>query len=41
MLEGSLDVCAGKDNHLVLAEGESAFVPLNTAHRFWNSSTEP
>ncbi len=42
VLEGSLDVCVGtKENHLVLAEGASAFVPLNTAHRFWNSSTEP
>ncbi len=42
VLQGSLDVCLGsKDNHLVLAEGESVFVPLNTAHRFWNSSTEP
>jgi mannose-6-phosphate isomerase-like protein (cupin superfamily) len=42
VLEGSLDVCVGtKENHLVLAEGDSAFVPLNTAHRFWNSSTEP
>ena len=25
----------------MLAEGESALVPLNTAYRFWNSSTEP
>ena len=42
VLEGNLDVCVGtEENHLVLAEGESAFVPLNTAHRFWNSSTEP
>jgi mannose-6-phosphate isomerase-like protein (cupin superfamily) len=42
VLEGRLDVCVGtKENHLALAEGESAFVPLNTAHRFWNSSTEP
>ena len=41
VLEGTLDMCVGtKDNHLVLAGGESAFVPLNTAHRFWNSSTE-
>ena len=40
--EGTLDVCVGdEDNHLVLGEGESAFVPLNTAHRFWNSGTEP
>jgi oxalate decarboxylase/phosphoglucose isomerase-like protein (cupin superfamily) len=38
----NLDVRVGpKENHLVLAEGESVFVPLNTAHRFWNSSTEP
>ena len=42
VLEGSLDVCVGtEENHLVLREGESVFVPLNTAHRFWNSSTEP
>ena len=42
VLEGRLDMCVGsKENHLVLVEGESVFVPLNTAHRFWNSSTEP
>jgi mannose-6-phosphate isomerase-like protein (cupin superfamily) len=42
VLKGSLDVCVGgKQNHLVLAEGDSVFVPLSTAHRFWNSSTEP
>ena len=42
VLEGTLDMCVGtKDNHLVLAGGESAFVPLNTAHRFWNSGAEP
>jgi mannose-6-phosphate isomerase-like protein (cupin superfamily) len=42
VLEGRLDMCVGtKENHLVLGEGESAFVPLDTAHRFWNSSTEP
>jgi mannose-6-phosphate isomerase-like protein (cupin superfamily) len=42
VLKGRLDMCVGsKENHLVLAEGESAFVPLDTAHRFWNSSTEP
>jgi quercetin dioxygenase-like cupin family protein len=42
VLQGTLDVCVvGTNNHIVLAEGESAFVPLNTAHRFWNSSTEP
>jgi mannose-6-phosphate isomerase-like protein (cupin superfamily) len=42
VLKGRLDMCVGsKDNHLVLAEGESAFVALNTAHRFWNSSSEP
>jgi mannose-6-phosphate isomerase-like protein (cupin superfamily) len=41
VLQGSLDVCVGsKENHLVLAEGDSVFVPLNTAHRFWNSSTK-
>jgi mannose-6-phosphate isomerase-like protein (cupin superfamily) len=41
-LEGRLDMCVGtKDNHLVLAEGDCVFVALNTAHRFWNSSTEP
>ena len=42
VLEGRLDVCVGgKENHLVLSEGESTFVPLSTAHRFWNSSTRP
>ena len=41
-LKGRLDMCVGsKENHLVLAEGESVFVPLSTAHRFWNSSSEP
>jgi mannose-6-phosphate isomerase-like protein (cupin superfamily) len=40
VLQGTLDVCVGTNNHIVLAEDESAFVPLNTAHRFWNSSTE-
>jgi mannose-6-phosphate isomerase-like protein (cupin superfamily) len=41
VVEGTLDVSIGtKDNHLLLAEGESAFVPVNIAHRFWNSSTE-
>jgi mannose-6-phosphate isomerase-like protein (cupin superfamily) len=40
--KGRLDVwVGGKENHRVLTEGESAFVPLNTAHRFCNSSTEP
>ena len=42
VLKGKLDMCVGtKENHLVLAEAESVFVPLNTAHRFWNSSPEP
>jgi mannose-6-phosphate isomerase-like protein (cupin superfamily) len=42
VLEGALDVCVGgKENHLVLAQGESVFVPPNTAHRFWNSGTAP
>jgi mannose-6-phosphate isomerase-like protein (cupin superfamily) len=42
VLEGTLDVCVGaEENHLVLAAGESVYVPLNTAHRFWNSSPEP
>lgn len=42
VLKGRLDMCVGtKDSHLALGEGESVFVPLNTAHRFWNSSTEP
>jgi mannose-6-phosphate isomerase-like protein (cupin superfamily) len=42
VLEGTLDLSVGtKENHLVLAEGESVFVPLDTAHRFWNSSPEP
>jgi mannose-6-phosphate isomerase-like protein (cupin superfamily) len=42
VVEGRLDMCVGtKDNHLILKEGEFVFVPLSTAHRFWNSSTEP
>ena len=42
VLKGRLDMCVGtEENHLVLGEGQSAFVPLSTAHRFWNSSTEP
>jgi len=42
VLEGRLDMRVGdEDNHLVLGEGESVFVPLYTAHRFWNSGTEP
>ena len=42
VLAGTLDVCVGtKEKHLMLGKGESAFVPLSTAHRFWNSSTEP
>ena len=42
VVRGTLDVCVGtKKNHLVLTKGEFVFVPLNTAHRFWNSSTEP
>jgi mannose-6-phosphate isomerase-like protein (cupin superfamily) len=42
VLEGTLDLSVGtKENHLVLAEGESVFVSLDTAHRFWNSSPEP
>jgi hypothetical protein len=42
VLEGRLDVCVGgKRNHLVLGESQSAFVPVKTAHRFWNSSSKP
>ena len=42
VLEENLEVCVGtKENHLVLQEGGSAFVPLSTAHRWWNSGTEP
>lgn len=41
VVESTLDLCVGsEDNRLVLAEGETAFVPLGTAHRFWNSGTE-
>jgi mannose-6-phosphate isomerase-like protein (cupin superfamily) len=42
VLEGRLDMSVGSnDSHLALAAGSSAFVPLKTAHRFWNSSSEP
>ncbi len=41
VLEGRLDMCVGdRGEPLVLRAGESAFVPLKTAHRFWNSSHE-
>ena len=42
VLEGRLDMSVGnKQNHLALAAGSSAFVPVRTAHRWWNSSSEP
>ena len=41
VLEGKLDVYVGKNNHVVLSAGQSAFVPLNTPHRFWNGGGEP
>ena len=42
VLEGRLDVSVGDNpNHVVLAAGSSAFVPVRTAHRWWNASSEP
>jgi mannose-6-phosphate isomerase-like protein (cupin superfamily) len=41
VLEGRLDMAVGKTDPFVLRPGESAFVPLRTAHRFWNSSDAP
>jgi mannose-6-phosphate isomerase-like protein (cupin superfamily) len=42
VLEGQLDVIiGGKNNHRVLTAGEKALVPVNTLHRFWNSSHAP
>jgi quercetin dioxygenase-like cupin family protein len=42
VLEGQLDVSiGGKQHHSVLTAGEKALVPLNTVHRFWNSSNAP
>jgi mannose-6-phosphate isomerase-like protein (cupin superfamily) len=42
VLEGRLDIRLGeKENHVVLEPGQSAFVPLDTPHRFWNESAEP
>jgi mannose-6-phosphate isomerase-like protein (cupin superfamily) len=42
VLEGRLDIRLGeRENHVVLEPGQSAFVPLDTPHRFWNGSAEP
>ncbi len=42
VLEGQLDVSiGGKQHHRVLTAGEKTLVPLNTLHRFWNSSNAP
>jgi quercetin dioxygenase-like cupin family protein len=41
VLEGRLDLCVGKNNHVVLASGQSAFAPLEVPHRFWNATDEP
>lgn len=42
VVEGRLDMCVGsKENHVVLEEGQSAFVPPGVPHRFWNPSDEP
>ena len=41
VLEGRLDLCVGKKNHVVLTSGQSAFVPLKVPHRFWNATDEP
>jgi mannose-6-phosphate isomerase-like protein (cupin superfamily) len=40
VLEGRLDLRVGED-HVVLGSGESAMVPLGTAHRFWNDGSKP
>jgi mannose-6-phosphate isomerase-like protein (cupin superfamily) len=40
VLEGRLDLRVGEEQ-LVLGSGESATVPLGTAHRFWNAGSEP
>jgi mannose-6-phosphate isomerase-like protein (cupin superfamily) len=40
VLEGRLDLRVGED-YLVLGSGESAMVPLGTAHRFWNGASKP
>jgi len=40
VLAGRLDLRVGGD-HLVLGSGESAMVPLGTAHHFWNGASKP
>ena len=41
VLKWTLDSCVGtEENHLVLAQGESALKPPNTAHRFRDSSIQ-
>lgn len=41
VLQGRLDLYVGKNNHVVLTSGQSAFAPLKVAHRFWNATDEP
>ena len=41
VLQGRLDLYVGKSNHVVLTSGQSAFAPLEVAHRFWNATDEP
>ena len=41
VLEGRLDLCVGKKNHVVLTRGQSDFAPLKVPHRFWNATDEP
>jgi len=40
VLEGKLDVYVGKKNHLALVSGQSASVPLEVPHKFWNATDE-
>ncbi|MDQ4071907.1 MAG: cupin domain-containing protein [Actinomycetota bacterium] len=41
MVEGRLDLCVGRRNHVVLTRGQSALAPLEVPHRFWNATDEP
>jgi mannose-6-phosphate isomerase-like protein (cupin superfamily) len=42
VLQGRLDVAIGeKHNHSLLMAGQTAHIPINTVHRFWNSSNVP
>ncbi len=41
VLEGRLDLCVGRRNHVVLTRGEAALARLKVPHRFWNATDEP